>query len=286
MHWIAAHMIVGENLHIAERFLKDCLESLKSVEAVTVGIHPRCSKEVREVLLHYCGDVVTEVFALDGDSFSDWRNQLLDRGVESQYVLRADADMYYDVETINELYDIAAEGLVDIVYSPMIHLMRTPWERQVEGIGLEPTLLRRKGRWTKSVHEYMPEVRDSDYRYDSKNGFTHWGYVKPQISTFLKWCLYALLEHGNLDTYKSLFKDGVTPLNFLNDREVEQYEIDKSKFPNIFEKHEEGDMWENYLKTTDPELYEWYDKKIHEAGHDYSRFVGLLEQPENWPKRW
>ena len=297
---ISVQMVAGENLNIAIKFFKASVECLlhPAVDHFIVGLHPRMSEEGRE-FLKKC-DWVDDTIELKGGDFSEWRNEVLEASPVTDYILKVDADETYFPECLDGLKVAADEGVREVVFVNIDHLMVTPHQKQ--DVGHIPVLFNSGPKWGKKVHECFRVPAESDSAVVDGPGFVHWGYVKPQLSTFLKWAHYDLLEHGSLHNYKveqtedgqvPWFRDWRNPHTILNDR----LEVCKphTGFPEdaiyiiesfLLDTMGKEATWEEWQRDVDPDLFEWYDNIRDQVNGDLVEFVTLLENKENWPEAW
>ncbi len=126
--------------------------------------------------------------------------------------------------------------------------------------------------WSKGVHEKVVGIQPGS-KVQTNIEYLHFGYLRPQWQTCLKWLHYDMIEHGHVDGYKDerledangnvytkpWFRDWRTPNTILDDRRPESEENGPwpdDKIPDaarpIFE---HTGRWDEFLLETEDHTF-------------------------------
>ncbi len=208
---ISVHVIAQEQDAFGADLIASCLDSLEGYADQIVIVDNGLGPEALEAVLGRRKRL--PVTLIDGrevtGNFAELRNRALASTAPGMtHIHKVDTDEVYLPGSLKELKDLLHDPSIDQVNATLVHFM------------IEPTLVHsvqgkdvvfRRGKslsWQGSVHERI-EGLPGNRVVEGPACFLHFGYVRPQWQTLLKWLRYALLQGGALSHYQYEFLDGV-----------------------------------------------------------------------------
>jgi Glycosyl transferase family 2 len=202
--FISGQLIVREQTEFGSRMVAACLESvvvfLDEIIVIDNGCMPTARANIMSMLnRHNKKYVYVECSSAD---FSTLRNDALGRmDPAADWFFQFDSDDIFWPEKLTKVKDdLYKRNSKACLYGHFYHFMETPFKYQGMYKHRHLYPVSKDMHWELPVHEKLSGVPDKEE--DSGLVWTHWGYTRSVISTFIKWVHYAVLEKGNADCYK------------------------------------------------------------------------------------
>lgn len=323
MAFISVHMIVKENTRLGLKFLNGCFSSLHEAQYPDEII--LCDngsfKPVFELYREWIGkfkDCGCEVklFQSDVKDFTGLRNECLNRtNRDATYWHWIDSDEIYYPEDLDVLKNDVIKDRTDIrqVWTYFYHFMIHPWQVQDKCSKDNFFRFTPNVRWYGGVHEHVhPDSLPSGEVVQSGVEYLHYGYVRQQWRTCLKWLHYDWIQHKHLGGYKKeniqnpdgsvtqkdWFRDWRHPNNILWDRNpvcklypnsevatrdyvcqgAEDLVNPQFMFDSSFNELN-ADNWNNYIEELDGgEFWQKWQDKYKELGNWTDTLDWVLEE--------
>jgi hypothetical protein len=255
-------------------------------------------------------DCQIKLFHSNSKDFTSLRNECLARTNKcADYWHWIDSDEIYYPEDLDILKNDVVKDRKDIkqIWTYFFHFMIHPW--QIQDVCSKDNFFRFSPnvRWYGGVHEHVrPDSLPQGMVVQSGVEYLHYGYVRQQWRTCLKWLHYDWIQHGHLNGYKlencenpdksitqkNWFRDWRHPNNILWDRGpickpypssnwTKQYLCDgaldllnpqfmfKTKFDTLT-----IDNWDSYIEELDPSEF-W--QKWQEMYKKYGNWADTLD---------
>ncbi len=208
---ISVHVIAQERDRFGADLLASCLDALEGYAGQIVVVDNGLGPEAFEAVVTRRGTL--PITLLDGrdvsNDFAELRNRALAATAPGMtHIHKIDSDEVYLPKSLLELTDVLRDPAVDQVNATLVHFMIEP--SLVESTQSKEVIFRREDAltWKGAVHEKMAGLCKGR-AVNSDASFLHFGYIRPQWQTLLKWLRYATLQGSDLSHYKYEFIDGV-----------------------------------------------------------------------------
>lgn len=236
MPFISVHMIVRERTNLGIRFITAALEALSQAnypdEIVLVdnGSIP----EVFGVYDKYKDKFPAfKLFKSESKDFTSLRNYCIrETDPSATYFHWIDSDEVYYPEDLDILkYTTIGDNIVKQYWTYFYHFMIHPWQIQDKCSKDNIFLMTPNLHWEGGVHEHVFGLASGDPG-QAETEYLHYGYIRQQWRTCLKWLQYDWIKEGHLGGYKleniqnpdgsvtqkDWFRDWRHPNNILWDR--------------------------------------------------------------------
>ena len=300
MAFISVHMIVKENTRLGLKFLNGCFKSLYDAQYPDeiVLCDNGSFKLVFELYREWIGKFKefgceVKLFSSNAKDFTGLRNECLARtNPDAHYWHWIDSDEMYYPEDLDVLKNDVVKDRLDFrqIWTYFHHFMIHPW--QIQDMATKDNFFRftPKVRWHGGVHEHVhPDSLPEGHCFQSEVEYLHYGYVRQQWRTCLKWLHYDWIQHGHLNGYKreniqnpdgsvvqkDWFRDWRHPNNILWDRNTvcKPYPNDKTK----------NFVCQGATDLVNPQFM--FDSSFNELNIDnWSEYTEELDKSEFWQK--
>lgn len=213
MAFISVHMIVKENTKLGLKFLNGCFQSLYDAQypdeivlcdngsfKPVFGIYHQWISKFKS---YGCN---VKLFQSDAKDFTGLRNECLSRtNRDAHYWHWIDSDEMYYPEDLDVLKNDLIQDRTDIrqIWTYFYHFMIHPWQIQDKCTKDNFFRFTPNVRWYGGVHEHVhPDSLPEGSILQSNVEYLHYGYVRQQWRTCLKWLHYDWIQHGHLNGYK------------------------------------------------------------------------------------
>jgi glycosyltransferase involved in cell wall biosynthesis len=277
--WISLHIIAKERTGLGLALFRSCLQSLRGYPDEFVIVDNGCSPEVRDMVGEQLrGEDVKVIAAPEVADYASLRNAALERTArEATHIHWVDTDEVFFPSQLPKLREALRDPDITMMHVLLVHFMREPTLIQDTQVNRCIFRMGRSLRWRGSVHE-VPEGLPAGRHSFFPVRFLHFGYVRPQWETCLKWLKYAQLEHGGLARYKwervedgerPWFGDHRSPDTILDDRATHPYDgIYPSSCADWLEAwHRSGEPWADHLRRlVDHSFWDRWQEMREERG--------------------
>jgi len=238
---VSVHICAKETTPLGKLFFQCCLQALQDSNwpDEIIIVDDGCSKPVVELYMWFAelfrnrGVPVTTASAGGIKTYAGLRNKALELTDRFCTVMHwIDTDEVYFPDQLNALKrDLEHVPDFRQAYTYFYHFINNPLQWQFKAtkdniFRFSPTL-----KWEKGVHEKMTGLVGTA-AVQTNVQYLHFGYIRPQWQTCLKWLHYDMIEHGNVDRYKDerfedadkkvytkpWFREWRTPNTILDDR--------------------------------------------------------------------
>lgn len=203
------------------------------------SIDMMCNSAVNSGIL----PVYTKIEA-EGDSFAALRNQAIEKiDPVCTHLHWIDTDECYPMVTCAAIKEIIRQTDANALQLNFTHFMITPSLYQEVYPKINVHRIKPELKWTGEVHETL--VYDKSEVIVTDLHYLHFGYIRPQWQTAIKWLRYDVWQHGHANAYRQFNDDGVTKDYYTDDKTPDQclddrltvaktYDPDKYGFPRPF----------------------------------------------------
>lgn len=282
---VSVQIVAKETTPLGRLFFSCCLQALLDSRWPNeiVVVDNGCSADVLEMLegfqLKFAGkDVTVKVLQMPQNStYAELRNAgmtMIDPQTTIYHWIDTD-EVYipYKLDQMREFLEDMDQPLKQM-YTYFYHFMFNPWTWQFKATKNNVFAYHPGLHWTKGVHEQVDNllpgrVIQTDVEY------LHFGYLRPQWQTCLKWLHYDMIEHGHVNRYKDepledqhkqvytlpYFREWRTPNTIVDDR------LDECKKNIPWPKHKvpsaampiytQADRWQDFLLEIEDQTF-WH----------------------------
>lgn len=297
MPFISVHMIVRERTNLGLRFINASLTTLAQANYPDeiVLVDNGSTPEIFGVYDKYKPKFPDfKLFTSDSKDFTSLRNKCLqETNPAADYFHWIDSDEVYYPEDLDVLKNnvIGDNTTFRQYWTYFYHFMIHPWQIQDKCSKDNIFRFTPKVHWQGGVHEHVFGLADAPPE-QANTEYLHYGYIRQQWRTCLKWLQYDWIQHGHLGGYKiencenpdktitqkDWFRDWRNPNNILWDRNpiCSPYpgpKGTKSYVPDVvneillapvkgFDKPINIENWSEFLDALDPHEFwdEWKDQ--------------------------
>jgi len=276
---VSIQIIAKETTPLGRLFFQCCLQALLDSDWPNeiIIVDNGCSADVLSMV-----DGFHQEFALQGThlrvepllgnvTYSDLRNFGMSLISPDTTIYHwVDTDEVYFPEKLNQLRKTLEkyEGKLRQIYTYFYHFTFDPRTWQFKATKDNIFAYHKGLHWTKGVHEHVDGLLPGQ-KVQTDVEYLHFGYLRPQWQTTLKWLHYDMLEFKNVDRYKDerledqdkkvytepYFREWRTPNTILDDRREEcakQGPWPRERVPAAAAPvYAQADRWDEFLRETE-----------------------------------
>lgn len=242
---VSIHIIAQETTPLGELFFSCALQALldSTWPDEIIVIDNGCSHEVWRSVAGLLakfpekGVDVKPKKMLGNLTYSDLRNAALQLTDSSMNIFHwVDTDEVYFPEHLSNFKEMLRKEVKVLgqAYTYFYHFIFDPRIWQFKATKDNIFGFNGQQSWSKGVHEKVVGIQPGA-KVQTNIEYLHFGYLRPQWQTCLKWLHYDMIEHGHVDGYKNerleddngnvytkpWFRDWRTPNTVLDDRREE-----------------------------------------------------------------